>query len=286
MKHFTVDLEEWWSGESFKKYFGKKPIPKNDRINIGLNYFLELLKKYDQKATFFVLGRVAENHPYLIPKLVDEGHSIGTHGYNHELVYNQNQEEFELDLVMSLEIISKQAGTDVIAYRAPSYSITSNALWSLDILRSNGIIIDSSISPASNSRFGILGAPEQVYSIETSHGFIKEFPPNVIKLGKNVPITSGFGFRFFPLWVVNRCVKKFEKEDVNSMFIFHNWEMDEEQPFLKAGKGPELIHYYGISKMKVKVEKLLKVHKFKPLSPSLEGLCEYTRTNGRLEKKV
>jgi len=285
MKHFTIDLEEWWSGESFKNYFKVKSIPRDDRIHLGLDSFLKLLKDYNQKATFFVLGRVAEKHPDLVPMLVEQGHFIGTHGHSHELIYKQSPAEFESDLVSSIEVLSRQTGSKIKFYRAPSYSVTSNCLWALDILTKNGITVDSSISPATNSRFGIAGAPEYSYCIQTKHGLLKEIPPNILNLGKKLPITSGFGFRFFPQWLVHRSVRKFDSKGVNSMFIFHNWEMDVDQPLLKAGKVPELIHYHGIHRMKKNVEVLLKRYNFNPLSTSLEGLEKYCINKGNLEKK-
>ncbi|MGK0137615.1 MAG: polysaccharide deacetylase family protein (PEP-CTERM system associated) [Algoriphagus sp.] len=286
MKYFTIDLEEWWGGESFKPYFQDKPLPNEDRIYDGLNDFLELLDRYEQKATFFVLGRVAVKFPELVPSLVEKGHQIGTHGYNHELVYNQSPEEFEHDLLDSLSVLSRQAGYNIVAYRAPSYSITRRSLWAIDILRKNGIVLDSSISPASNSRFGIPNAPEKPYCIETDYGPLLEYPPNIIKLGKNLPITSGFGFRLFPLWLINRSVKKFEANGTHSMFIFHNWEMDVHQPKIKAGKIPEIIHYYGVKGMQAKVGALLQKHRFDILNTELNPNEEYIINNGNLEIKV
>lgn len=287
MKYFTIDLEEWWGAESFKPYFSKNPLPEDDRIMSGLGAFLELLETYGQSATFFVLGRVAQKYPDIVPMLVDKGHAIGTHGYNHELVYKQSPEEFEKDLNESLEVLSRQSGSDVTAYRAPSYSITSKSLWSIDLLRKNGITTDSSISPAANNRFGIAGAPEQPYRIETEFGALQELPPNVLELlGKKLPVTSGIGFRLFPNWVVRQAIRSFERRGVHTMFIFHNWELDRNQPIIQAGWKPNFIHYHGIKGMKANVEALLQRYQFHPLPEMSANLTTYRIANGNLERTI
>jgi len=285
MKYFTVDLEEWWGGESFKNFLAGASIPTEDRMNEGLDIFLKLLRQYEQKATFFILGRVAAKYPDLVPKLISEGHHIATHGYDHELVYNQTPAEFEADLLASMTILSKQSGQDIIHYRAPSYSITSRSLWAIEILRKNGIRVDSSISPAQNKRFGILGAPEFPYTIDTAFGSLLELPPNVIKLGKSLPITSGIAFRFFPQWLIHNQVKKFEKKGIHTMFIFHNWETDIDQPVLKVGIKSKLIHYYGIGKMEARLASILKKYTFDKLPESGDKEIQFTINNQKLERK-
>lgn len=286
MKYFTLDLEEWWGVESFKPFFKNHPIPEDDRIDSGLNDFLHLLNKYNQKGTFFILGRVAQKYPELVPLLQEQGHTIATHGFNHELIYKQSPEEFELDLVASIEVLSKQTGKEITAYRAPSYSITSKSLWALEILRKNGITIDSSISPASNKRFGINGAPEHAYAISTQYGMIKEVPPNMIKLGLKLPITSGIGFRLFPKSFIQRSIKLFDSSGIDTMFIFHNWEMDKNQPKIDAGWKAKFIHYYGIDRMESKLDSFFKQHRFDPISEGIEGLPTYKIENGNLERTV
>ena len=287
MKYFTIDLEEWWGVESFKPYFTKNPLPEDDRIMSGLDTFLELLEKHNQTATFFVLGRVAQKYPDIVPMLIDKGHSIGTHGYNHELVYNQNPNEFEKDLNKSIEVLSLQSGEEIKAYRAPSYSITSKSLWAIELLRKNGITIDSSISPASNSRFGIAGASEKPYQIQTKYGNLLELPPNVLNLlVTKLPVTSGIGFRLFPKWVVNRAVKSFDRRGIDTMFIFHNWEADRFQPVIKAGLKPNCIHYHGIKDIRIKVEALLQRYEFLPLSEMTTNLTSYRIIDGKLKRTL
>jgi polysaccharide deacetylase family protein (PEP-CTERM system associated) len=223
-------------------------IPE-DRIESGLNVLLGLLDQFNVKATFFVLGRVADHYPHIIKKIADKKHDIGTHGYNHELLYDQTPETFEKDLLRSLESIEKACGLKVTKYRAPSYSITMESKWALDILVKHGIKIDSSIMPSVNSRFGIRNMPARPYKITFDDDrYLLEVPPTIIRLpGKKLPISSGIAFRFFPLVLIRFAFRKYHQKNLIPMVIVHTWEFDVGQPVLEVGRKGKFIHYHGIS---------------------------------------
>jgi polysaccharide deacetylase family protein (PEP-CTERM system associated) len=257
----TVDLEEWWSVHSFSHLFKSKnhEFPE-DRIEKGLNALLDLLNAFKVKVTFFVLGRVAEKYPDTIKKIALQGHDIGTHGYSHKLIYDNTPAEFENDLVRSIKILESNTGFKVTKYRAPSYSITSRSLWALEILVKNGITIDSSIMPSVNKRFGISNMPTEPYKITFGTGIpeLLEIPPTVITIaGKMIPISSGIAFRLFPLFLIRHAFKNYHGRKVDPMIIIHNWEMDTEQPVLKAGLKGKIIHYYGLHKTSSKLQNIL-----------------------------
>jgi polysaccharide deacetylase family protein (PEP-CTERM system associated) len=147
MNFLTFDIEEWWDVHSLQPFMRRNPKnQKNDRIEESVNIILNILVKYNTKATFFVLGRVAEKYPDIIKLISNKGHDIGTHGHNHKLVYNHSKEEFETDLKKSISAISNITGKRVNKYRAPSYSINRRSLWALEVLVKNGIKIDSRIT--------------------------------------------------------------------------------------------------------------------------------------------
>jgi polysaccharide deacetylase family protein (PEP-CTERM system associated) len=266
---FTVDVEEWWSVHSFEKYANARNINRanfDDRMAVGIEKLLILLKEYQIPAIFFVLGRVAEAYPELITNILNAGHEIGTHGYEHKLVYNQTPEEFEEDLVKSITTIQNITGKKIDKYRAPSYSITLKSLWALPLLEKTGIKYDFSLFPLKNNRFGVPSAPREPYQInlnESGGKYLIEIPPNIIDLKLiKLPINSGFGFRFFPLFMIKKNLKYLLKKGTLPNLIIHNWELDPYHPRLKAGFTAEMIHYYNISKTENKLIELFKAFNF------------------------
>jgi polysaccharide deacetylase family protein (PEP-CTERM system associated) len=259
--YLTVDLEEWWSVHSFNHLFksNNHEIPE-DRIDKGLLVLLDILNDYNVKATFFILGRVAEKHPEAIKEIAGKGHDIGTHGYSHQLIYDMTPAEFENDLVRSKDILEKNSGLPVTKYRAPSYSITSRSLWALEILVKNGITTDSSIMPSVNKRFGIPDMPAEPYKITFGEGIsdLLEVPPTILSVaGKKIPISSGITFRIFPLFLIRYAFKKYHCKTIDPMVIIHNWEFDLEQPVLNAGLKGKIIHYYGLHKTASNLKSIL-----------------------------
>ena len=274
--HFlSFDVEEWWSVHSFADFRKKNPKTVfEDRIDISIDIILDLLGKYQTKATFFVLGRVADKFPDIVRKIADEGHDIGSHGYDHVLIYDQTPEEFENDLQKSLKALEYITKNRIETYRAPSYSITRKSLWALEILEKNGIKIDSSIIPSQNSRFGIDTAPAEPFWIDFggSKGHIFEIPPTTFKiLGRRIPLCSGFFFRIIPYWLIDTVFQKKIKQAVPSMLILHNWEIDTHHPRINAGIKACLIHYFGLAKTEKKLIKLLEKYYHNPLQ--LVGHC-------------
>ncbi|MFW5804137.1 MAG: polysaccharide deacetylase family protein, partial [bacterium] len=265
--YFTIDLEEWWAVHSFQNYFRDHPNHYSDRIEEGLENILHLLKRYNQSATFFVLGRIAKKYPQLIKRIVDEGYDLGTHGYGHELVYEMSEKEFEKDLVQSIKILQDISGLKIDKYRAPSYSITKNTLWALPVLYRNGIRIDSSIASGKNFRYGIRHASRQPYKIKLNEeDYIIEIPPNSLDFKMfSLPVTSGFGFRFFPLKLISRSIKNFRKNSISPIITLHNWEFDTDHPKIKAGTIARMIHYYNLQSVENKVKQLFSIYKFQDM---------------------
>jgi len=264
----SIDVEEWWSVHSFQNYITKKQsLDFNDRISQGINKILLLLDHHRYKATFFILGRVAEKHPQIVEKIIDKGHDLGSHGYSHKLIYNVSPSDFEKDLKLSIDSLKIITGEDITKYRAPSYSITKKSLWALDILINQGIKIDSSIIKAENTRFGIKNAYKKPHWIKTGSGKLLEIPPNVVQCGKiALPITSGFAFRLFPLWFIKKQIKNFHNFGEIPNIIIHNWELDPEQPKIKTNIMNWFIHYYNIKNSNERIDEMFRSFKFSSYS--------------------
>jgi predicted deacetylase len=172
---------------------------------------LRLLDRYEVRATFFVLGWVANRFPQLIKEIHREGHEIASHGYWHRLVYQQTPDDFRSDLRRSREVLEQLTGTAVVAYRAPSFSITERSRWALQILVEEGFTIDSSIFPVRHDRYGIPGAERHIHEIHTSAGTLWEFPPSVTRIaGCNVPVGGGY-FRLYPWHLTRHCLRRINR---------------------------------------------------------------------------
>src|ERR1700680_1848902 len=93
---FSVDLEDYFHPTEVNYDAGDwdRFVP---RVDIGTNFLLDLLAEHNTRATFFVLGWVASNHPSLVKKIADAGHEIGCHSYRHQLIYNLSPVDFRED---------------------------------------------------------------------------------------------------------------------------------------------------------------------------------------------
>ena len=264
----TIDLEDWFHClEPDPSRWGRFPR----RIEVGTERLLETLEHCRAKATFFVLGDVAEQSPQLISRIAQQGHEIGTHGMAHRFVYHQTQEEFRADLKQSIDLLQSITGTKICSYRAPYFSITSDSLWALDILEEQGILHDSSIFPVRNHRYGIPGARRTPHRIGAR---LWEWPVSVLRtpLG-NLPFAGGVYFRFLPWPLVRAAVQTIKKRNEPILIYLHPWELDPQQPRVRVGsRFLRLRHYYGLKTTRPKLEKLLSLARFVTMAEGVQML--------------
>lgn len=266
---FTIDTEDWYHANFEDGLFSND---KNiiSTVEENVDRYLELFAQNDVKATFFVLGFVVEQHPEMIKKIAREGHEIASHGYAHQLVYKQTPKEFEADVRKSKILLEDTVGQEVIGYRAPSWSITENSLWGLEILEKLGFKYNSAIFPTKNFLYGIPYAPRfphdaRIYGMENLK--IITAPPGTRAIGNiNVPFSGGAYFRLLPAWMIKNFtdyVNNNEKEPV--IFYLHPREIDSKQPKLKLKPKDYLIHYYGIRGCEKKLVKILHEYEFETM---------------------
>ena len=182
----NVDISNWESMES--------------RVVQNTQKTLDIFKSHNVKATFFVLGWVAERYPNLVRTIASDGHEIACHGYSHQLIYNQSPETFKEETIRAKGLLEEQIQAKVSGYRAASYSITNKSLWALDILAEAGFEYDSSIFPVHHDRYGIPDAPKFPYQLTTPAGMnLVEFPLSTTNIfGYDLPIAGGGYFRLYP----------------------------------------------------------------------------------------
>ena len=259
----TFDIEEYFQVENFSNVIPRSEWEKIDsRLFIGLEIILSILQENNTKATFFVLGWVAERHKDLIRKIHDAGHEIASHEYGHNLVYNQTKVEFEEDLKKSITILENIIGEKVIGYRAPSFSITEKSLWALDILQKNGIQYDASIFPIKHHRYGInnsLRAPYEIRPAQDGKKELIEFPSSTLRiLGRNFPFAGGGYLRLWSYGLIKQGVKTLNRADIPSIVYMHPWEFDVSQPWQQNIKFIyKFRHYINLNSTQHKLKSLL-----------------------------
>jgi len=267
----SIDLEYWWSIELLK---GHVPDEINDFVYESAQPLLNLLDKYNIKATFFVLGMLAERYPELIEDIYYRGHEIASHAYSHRTLYDLGEQGFEEEIIKSKKILNKY---DPIGFRAPSFSIDNNTRWGLQILKNNGFKYDSSIFPIKTMLYGVPDAPLCIYrpskediSQHDPNGGITEFPLTVLDIGRlNLPISGGFYLRFLPLRLLKLCMHQINKKRPAIVYV-HPWETYSGIPRINVSPSSQFITYHGISNALAKLESLLIEFKFNTVRDVLD----------------
>jgi polysaccharide deacetylase family protein (PEP-CTERM system associated) len=258
---FTVDVEDYFQVSAFETCVARERWPEfESRVEANTLRIADLLDETHVRGTFFILGWVAKRFPGLVRELHARGHEIGSHSYWHRLIYSQAPEEFREDLKRSRDVLQDLLGVPVVAYRAPSFSITQKSLWALDILSEEGFQIDSSIFPVYHDRYGIAGARPDIHFRETASGPLAEFPPTVFKLGWwNLPVSGGGYFRLYPFAFTRYCLSQVNKRTKHPfMFYIHPWEVDPQQPRLPGPSAmSKMRHYVNLHTTEAKLRMLL-----------------------------
>jgi polysaccharide deacetylase family protein (PEP-CTERM system associated) len=270
----TIDVEDYFHVSAFERCVDRNSWDTMEsRIEDSTWRLLDCLADAEVRGTFFVLGWVAERHPDLVRSIRSAGHEIGCHTYSHRLIYEQTPEEFRADLRRGLHVLEDILGQSVRAFRAPSFSITRQSLWALDILVEEGITLDSSIYPTHHDRYGIPGTPLAPHRIDRDAGSLWEFPPPVYRfLGYPLPIGGGGYFRLYPYAFTRLGLARINAAGRPFAAYLHPWEFDPEQPRLRPGRLRAFRHYVNLSRTEPRLKYLLRDFTFGTLS---EALAEY-----------
>jgi len=273
----TVDVEDYFHVSVFD---GIVPRSQWDRLESRVcrntERLLDLLAEHGVRATFFVLGWVAERHPSLVARIAAAGHEVASHGYGHRLVYDQTPSAFRDDVRRAKALLEQASGMAVNGYRAPSYSIVPRSLWALDVLIEEGHTYDASIFPIRHDRYGIPVSARHPYAIDRANGRLIEVPASTAQAaGTNFPIAGGGYFRLLPYgwtrWGIQR-VNHTERRPV--IFYLHPWEIDPDQPRLKVGLLGRFRHYRNLDRTETRLRALMRDFAFAPLEVVLQGCAE------------
>jgi polysaccharide deacetylase family protein (PEP-CTERM system associated) len=237
------------------------------RVDAQTTRILDLFERHGVRATFFVLGWVAEKNPALVRRIADRGHEIGCHSHLHRLVYSLSIEEFRTDTLRAIRAIEDACGVRPTAYRAPSFSITGQSLWALQVLAELGFEHDSSIYPVEHDRYGFSGYGRHACTIDAGGSDIIEVPPATARVwSRNLPVGGGGYLRIFPYRYVAAGIREINQADGRSACVyFHPWEIDVEQPRMISSRIGRLRTYTGLGGMYRKIERLLEDFRFAPM---------------------
>jgi len=266
INYLTIDVEDYFQVSAFEDII--RPMDwdgMEHRVVRNTEKVLAILAEFDTKATFFIVGWVAERFPQLVRAIHAQGHSIGCHSYWHRKVYDLSPEEFRQDTAQAKSILENSIGEPVLGYRAPSYSITQKSLWALDILKDLGFTYDSSIFPIHHDTYGIPGSPRFAY--RHANGLF-EYPISTFRmLGGNLPISGGGYFRLFPYEFTRFFLRSLNRgEQQPFVFYLHPWEIDPNQPRMRQARWfSRFRHYNHLHATATRLRRLLSDFAFMPL---------------------
>ena len=255
----TIDVEDYYHVSGFEATVDRAEWDAYEsRVGSSTDRLLDILAAADVRATFFVLGWVAERQPSLVRAIRAAGHEIGCHSYAHRLIYEMTPTEFRTDLRLGLDILQDILGERITAYRAPSFSITRESTWALDILVEEGITLDSSIYPTHHDRYGIPGTPLHPHRIDREAGSLWEFPPPVWNvLGYPLPVGGGGYFRLYPYALTRLGLGRINAAGRPFSAYLHPWELDPDQPRIEASAGRRFRHYVNLAKTETRLARMI-----------------------------
>lgn len=262
---FSVDVEEYFQVHAFENLVHPdewKCFPS--RVGYATERLLDLLDEFDTRATFFVLGWIAEHHPGVVERIAGAGHEVASHGCWHDRVDDLTPDKFRDDVRRSKEILEDVGGQPVLGYRAPRFSLDPDSEWMLDVLAELGFRYDSSLMPARMAAGG--GWPHAgrwPRIVETRGGQLLELPLTTASVaGLTLPAAGGAYLRHLPYRLIQTGFRQAEEQGVPGVFYLHPWELDPNQPTIPGGLSARIRHYRNLEKTEERVHRVLEEFEF------------------------
>ena len=268
---FTVDVEEYFQVRALESVVSRTDwLSRPSTVERNVDVLLGALGRRQMQGTFFVLGWIAEHRPGVVRAIVDAGHEVASHGYWHEPVTCLDRKAFREDVRSSKRRLEDVAGTEVIGYRAPNFSIVPGGEWAFDILLEEGYKYDSSLFPIRRSGYGYPGSPRMPHHIRRAAGSLAEFPLATTTIFRYpIPAAGGGYLRQFPLGVIQRAFRQADSRREPATFYIHPWEIDPAQPRLGVSVLNRIRHYRGLATALEKLEQLLDEFRFTTIASYL-----------------
>lgn len=262
----TIDVEELFHAEYVRNLRKKENV---FRTPSNMLLILKLLDEHNTKATFFTVGELAERYPSAMKEIIDGGHEVAFHSYDHKPLWDKNPDQLKKEVEQFNELLTSIKGDRCVGFRAPSFSLDNKTKWALGVLEETGMLYDSSVFPAWTPLYGVASALVRPYkpskddlAVEDVEGKLWEFPLAVYSLlGLRIPAAGGFYLRFVP-GLVWRAVKKINRFGSPAVIYIHGWEFDPETPKLRLSPYKSFVTYYNIEKTVELFKRLLAEFQF------------------------
>ena len=264
----TIDVEDYFHVSAFEDSIERKSWERMpQRALRNTHRVLDILDYWGLRGTFFILGWVAERYPGLVRRIASAGHEVACHGYAHQRSTTMTRQEFEQDVTKARKLLQDISGQPVDGYRAPSYTITGQTRWALEALIDAGFTYDSSIFPIKHDLYGTPGAERCPHDITCENGVIKEFPPTTIALNisgwkVNLPVAGGGYLRLLPAKWISAAFSRLNRDGNPCMLYFHPWEIDPNQPRIRASLKSRFRHYLNLETTEAQLRSLFSRHRF------------------------
>jgi polysaccharide deacetylase family protein (PEP-CTERM system associated) len=272
----TVNLEDYFQAGAFHRFIS----PRNwyrfeSRLEKNTEETLELLAQHDAKATFFVLGWIAEKYPELIRRIANAGHEIASRGHLHQPLLKLSAEARREDLRRSREVLEDTIGKPVVGFRLSDGWLRRKDLGFLDELQEAGYLYDSSLMPRRRD-FNQQPWRRQIHEQACTNGSILEIPPSTIPFaGGWLPIAGGNYLRQLPESLMRSAIEKWQQtEAFPFVMYFQVWERDEQQPRLSVtDRLTKIRHYRNLGRYRTLLPQYLASAKF-------SSIHEHAKRNG------
>ncbi|MBB4858522.1 polysaccharide deacetylase family protein (PEP-CTERM system associated) [Novosphingobium chloroacetimidivorans] len=256
----SVDVEDWFQVGAFETVIERESWDGlKSRVERNCESVLALFDDAGVKGTFFTLGWVAERHPALIRRIVEQGHEIASHGWDHQRVFRMDRATFAQDLAISRRAIEDAAGVALTGYRAPSFSIDARTPWAHEELAAQGYLYSSSVAPIAHDHYGWREAPRFAFHPLARRDLVEIPVTTAMFAGRRLAAGGGGFFRVLPYAFTRWAIRQVNAEGRPAVFYFHPWEVDPEQPRVDgAPLRSRFRHYTNLDVMAAKLKRLVR----------------------------
>lgn len=272
--HFSVDVEEFFHGTAFERHIPREQWPSWPRRSPDImDRLLQVLDGHGVRATFFIVGWLADCEPEMVRRCAAAGHEIASHSWDHRLVTDQTPEAFRDSVRRNRAQLEDLTGTPVVGFRAPSFSIVPGAEWAFDVLLEEGYRYDASLFPIrGHPTYGYPEAPVDPHWITRPAGRIAEIPATTLSVaGRRLPASGGAYFRFFPYAYLKSAFRQAETRGKPAMFYIHPWEFDV-APEVEVPLRTRLRAFHGLDRTWSRVDRLLRDFDFQAVVETVDAM--------------
>ena len=269
----SFDVEEYFQVANLRGHFAREDWERvPPRLSIGMDRILDALDRHSAHATFFFLGWIAERHPDYVRRVLERGHEVASHGYEHLFLWDMDRAQFVEDLARTERALIDAGAPRPIGFRASTFTLTRKTWWAFDVLVERGYRYDSSVHPVRHPVYGVPDFEPGISHVSTAAGRVVEFPVSTYPFaGKNLPVGGGGYFRLLPGAVTRAAVRALERRGRPASLYLHPWEFDPQQPRCPAPPFKRWRHYLNLDRTLPRLDALLANFRFGSLRQVLEA---------------